>query len=343
MYKILLAFLAIPLLWWSLRDIPLPEIYDTLLGVSPLGLLGLALLNGFIFLLLTSRWWLLIRALGNRLPFLSLVGYRLAAFGITYFTPGPQFGGEPLQVHLVQSRHHLSGSVALAGVAMDKLVELLVNFSFLVFGLMLVFHFRLLHSPISSLTLFITLGMLVLPVIYLLLLRMGYHPFTTLLSRPVKLEKWKTAFWRIKLPVESAEEQVAGLLRHKPKALGGALTISLLAWICMIAEYWLALRVLGIHLEPFQVIFALTAVRIAFLLPFPAGVGALEAGQVAAMQMLGVEPALGISVSLLIRARDLSLGVLGLWLGGLLTRLSPMRPSAVVQPINVNTQRRDQR
>ena len=108
----------------------------------------------------------------------------------------------------------------------------------------------------------------------------------------------------------------------------------------MIAEYSLALRVLGIQLEPAQVIIALTAARIAFLLPIPAGLGALEAGQVAAMQMLGVEPALGISISLLIRARDLSLGVLGLWLGGLLTRLGPLNPTTAVQPIIIRPQRR---
>jgi glycosyltransferase 2 family protein len=343
MYKILLLFLAIPLLWWSFRDISLPEIYETLQRINPQALLGLAMLNGFIFLLLSSRWWLVMRALGNGLPFLSLVGYRLAAFGITYFTPGPQFGGEPLQVHLVRSRHNLLGAVALAGVTLDKLLELLVNFSFLVFGLILVFRSHLPNSPGSGLALTFALGILVLPITYLLLLRMGYYPFTILLNRDTSSTGLQIALKRARQPVASAEEQMSGFLRHKPQAVCGALALSLLSWILIIAEYWLALQILGIHLEPVQVIFALTAVRIAFLLPFPAGLGALEAGQVAAMQMLGVEPALGISMSLLIRARDLSLGVIGLWLGGLLTRLGPLKLSVVAQPVNVNTERSDQR
>jgi uncharacterized protein (TIRG00374 family) len=340
MRKFLLLWLAIPLLWWSFRDIPLAEIFVTLQQISPEAMLGLGVLNGLIFLLLSSRWWLVMRALGSGLPFLSLAAYRLAAFGITYFTPGPQFGGEPMQVHLAQRRHNLSGSVALAGVSLDKLVELLANFSFLVLGLILVIRSQLLNSESSNLLLSFGLGMLALPVAYLSLLWLGHTPFSTLLNRlPISAGRL-TLFNRVKQPLSAAEKHVSGFIRQKPQALAAALGLSLLSWLLMVAEYGLALRVLGIQLEPAQVMIALTAARIAFLLPIPAGLGALEAGQVAAMQMLGVEPALGISISLLIRARDLSLGILGLWLGGFLTRLGPLNPSTAVQPINIRPQRR---
>jgi glycosyltransferase 2 family protein len=343
MRKILLLCFAIPLLWWSFRDIPFPEIYNTLLRINPQALLGLAMLNGFIFLLLSARWWLVIHTLGNRLPFLSVVGYRLAAFGITYFTPGPQFGGEPLQVHLVHSRHHLSGATALAGVTLDKLLDLLANFSFLVIGLILVFHSHTINSPSSGLELPFALGMLFLPVAYITMLWLGHSPFSSLLSRVYAPIGWRTAINRARQSLTLAEEQVSEFLAQKPRTLIGLLAFSLLLWILMIAEYWLALRILGIRLEPVQTIFALTAARIAFLLPFPAGLGALEAGQVAAMQMLGIDPALGIGVALLIRARDLSLGIMGLWLGGLLARPGTMNPPAVAQPVKVHTQRSNQK
>jgi hypothetical protein len=55
--------------------------------------------------------------------------------------------------------------------------------------------------------------------------------------------------------------------------------------------------------------------------------------------MLGVDPALGISVALLIRARDLSFGVLGLWLGGLLARPGILKSPVIAQPVKVNSQR----
>jgi hypothetical protein len=46
----------------------------------------------------------------------------------------------------------------------------------------------------------------------------------------------------------------------------------------------------------------------------------LEASQVLAMTALGFSPALGLSASLLIRARDISLGGLGLLWAAVLTR-----------------------
>jgi hypothetical protein len=46
-------------------------------------------------------------------------------------------------------------------------------------------------------------------------------------------------------------------------------------------------------------------------------VGALEASQVLALGALGINPSTGISLSLLIRARDIALGGLGLWWGGI--------------------------
>jgi glycosyltransferase 2 family protein len=339
MRKLLLICFAIPLLWWSFRDIPFPEIYNTLLRINPQALLGLAMLNGFIFLLLSARWWLVMSALGNRLPYLSVAGYRLAAFGITYFTPGPQFGGEPLQVHLVHSRHTLSGAAALAGVTLDKLLELLANFSFLVFGFILVFHFNTINSPSSGLELPFALVMLGLPVVYISMLWLGYYPFSSLSSRLTTPIGWQNKINQARQSLAQAEELVSVFLRRKPRSFMGLLTLSLLTWILMIAEYWLALRILGIRLEPAQIILALTAARVAYLLPFPAGLGALEAGQVAAMQMLGVDPALGISVALLIRARDLSFGVLGLWLGGLLARPGILKSPVIAQPVKVNSQR----
>jgi hypothetical protein len=39
-----------------------------------------------------------------------------------------------------------------------------------------------------------------------------------------------------------------------------------------------------------------------------------------AMGLIGVNPALGVSLSLIIRLRDVILGGLGLWLGGVYSR-----------------------
>ena len=59
----------------------------------------------------------------------------------------------------------------------------------------------------------------------------------------------------------------------------------------------------------------LTAVRFAFLLPLPGGLGTVEAAQVLTLRQLGFDPAVGLSASVLIRGRDVLLGLTGLWWG----------------------------
>jgi uncharacterized membrane protein YbhN (UPF0104 family) len=77
---------------------------------------------------------------------------------------------------------------------------------------------------------------------------------------------------------------------------------------------------LGAHLSLAQNLAGLTSVLLAFILPLPGGLGALEASQVYALTAMGYAPAIGISVSLLIRARDLMNAGLGLLLAGKLIR-----------------------
>ena len=80
----------------------------------------------------------------------------------------------------------------------------------------------------------------------------------------------------------------------------------------MVFEYWLMTYFLGLRLSLMQAVSTLTAARLAFLTPLPGGLGALEASQVLALQTLGLESTYGISISLLIRLRDILFGLAGL-------------------------------
>jgi uncharacterized protein (TIRG00374 family) len=317
-YIIALAF--IPLLAWALRDLPFREIEATLQRLAPWQLLALFSLNGFIFLLFSSRWWLILRSQGYRLPYLALSGYRLSAFSISYFTPGTQFGGEPLQVHWLQNRHDVPGPQALAAVTLDKLFEMMANFAFLALGMLLAFKDSQIAGNLRSAALVFIAVLLALPLIYLLALWNGRFPLTALAARlPHRL--LESARLQKAVPwLAEGEQHMYSLVRHEPLTILIVLLLSGLVWVLLLAEYWLSLALLGVHADLIQAIAALTAARIAFLTPLPGGAGALEASQVLAMQALGIHPAVGISLSLLIRARDISFGLLGLLWAGILSR-----------------------
>ncbi len=91
-----------------------------------------------------------------------------------------------------------------------------------------------------------------------------------------------------------------------------AVGASLAAGAGMVTEYALITSFLGINLHGWQTFAAWTTSWLAFLVPLPGGLGALEASQVFTLGAFEISAALAIGVALLIRARDLLIGGLGL-------------------------------
>jgi uncharacterized membrane protein YbhN (UPF0104 family) len=211
----------------------------------------------------------------------------------------------------------------VTSVSLDKIVELLANFVFVMLGLLLALQAGW-SAPLSALP---RLGWMAVPfallLAYVLGLWRGATPLSWLLRR---MPSHSTLFERLGRLVNSAEGQIGHFCRQKPGTMALAWLVSALIWLAMVLEYALAARFLGIRLSLPQAIAIQTAAMVAFLFPLPAGLGALEASQVLAVTALGFEPAIGLSLSLLMRGRDVALGGLGiLWAGILSTRFGRRR------------------
>lgn len=309
LYLILLA-----LLYFALRNAPFVEILEALdrLQLSQIGIL--LLINAGVILAMTARWWIILRAENPSIPFWPLVKYRLAAFGLSYFTPGPQVGGEPLQVVYLKQNHGLSFARATSAVIMDKLLEFLANFLLIGAGLTAALRVGLISQDGNRAlgSLIPMAAILVWPVIHLVLLYRGRYPISGLLRAAGSM--LGNAGW-VRLIMVS-ERMAASFTRRKLPALLGALFFSILAWAGMALEYFLMADYLNTRLSFEQTLAALTAALFAFLLPLPGGLGALEASQVYSLTSMGYAPAIGISLSLIMRARDILNGGLGLLLAG---------------------------
>lgn len=322
--NLILPFMLL-ILWWAMRDIPLEDIWNAITGLRPWQILVLISFNTLIMMTFSGRWWLILRAQGHRLPYISLVGYRLASFGVSYFTPGPQFGGEPLQVILTQEKHKVPATTAIAAVSLDKILELIANFTFLVIGLVLLVQTGFLDGTLPAWLLMLILTLFATPGLYLITLWLGARPLASLMGRiPERLARLP-ALRTLRESTLSAEAQIGGFCQRNPGTLFQAMLLSLFVWLAMVAEYWLTLHFLGLSLDLESTISLLTIARSAFLLPSPGGLGTLEAAQVLAFQGFGLNPAIGLSAALLIRARDVAFGALGLWVGAVQSRRKPVK------------------
>ncbi len=304
-----LALLA-ALLWWALRNAPVAEIWEVLRQLQLWQLGVLFVFNTVIFILIAMRWWLIVRAENPKVPLLPLLGYRLAAYGLSYFTPGPQVGGEPLQIIYLQKNFGLGFARATSAVILDKLLEFLANFIVLGAGLYAILRVGILtgtgFQANSSLAWLVPL--LLWPLIHVILLYNGRYPVSWLL-RAVQARFGDLRFLRL---IMVSERMAASFCRRHLRSLLAAVGVSMLSWALMLLEYGLMLDFLSVRLDFWQTFAALTSALLSFLVPLPAGLGALEASQVFAINALGYPAAVGISLSLLIRARDIFLGGLGL-------------------------------
>jgi len=309
-------FLLGALLVFALRQAPLQEIWLTLRHLQVEQIALLVALNAAVICLTTLRWWLIARAGQPSLPFLPFIRYRLSVFALSYFTPGPQVGGEPLQVYFLHRLHHFTLTHALSTVVLDKLLELLGNFLFIGAGMVAMLRAGILlenGTPpgVGSVAL---AALMAWPAVHIVLLSRGQKPVSQVLRAALSSHK-KTKWFRL---IMVSEYLAATFIRRKPRFWLAALVTSLLAWGGMAAEYWLMLNFLGIHLSLEQMLACLTASLLAFLLPLPGGLGALEASQVLALGAFGVPPSTALSLTLLLRARDLLNGTVGLLFSRLL-------------------------
>lgn len=298
------------LLYLVIRSVSLADVAATIRQLRWWQLLVLVLANAFVLVSITGRWWILLRGAGHHVPFLPLFAYRLAAFGLSYFTPGPHMGGEMIQVFMVEREQGVPRSDALAAVVLDKAIEFSINLSFLMLGIAAVLQWRIVPRESGQQALGLAAALLVVPVLYLGTTARGYYPGTRAV-RPLA-RRWPRLSSAAET-IEESEAQVGRYFRQAPRAFVAAVMVTLVGWVALIGEYWLLVSFLGVNLTLPQLVGSLTAARISILLFIPAGLGALEASQATAFALLGLDPTLGISASLLIRIRDTFLGLVGLW------------------------------
>jgi uncharacterized protein (TIRG00374 family) len=321
------VLLATAALIWLLRDLSLADVVRALQRLTPGEIVVVLLVNLAVTLVFSLRWWLIVRLLGCRASIAEAWAIRLAGFAVSYLTPGTQFGGEPLQVALLQRRRPIASQAAAASVVIDRAVELLANATFLGFGIVLSLQLRLLPAETAEAVSGGALTLLALPLGFLAAAVAGVRPLTALLIRLPLPASWRAGAWtRLLEWTRTTEDQIVAFCRQQPAGLAAAMGISLAGWAGMVFEYGLLLSFLGILLDPVELIGVMTAGRLALLVPVPGGLGALEASQVLALAALGFSRAEGLSLGLVIRARDLAFAFAGLALGAVSARRAKPSP-----------------
>jgi len=290
---------------WILSQLPLEAALQSVIGLGLEQWLLWIGVNLLVIALLVARWLALTRAMGLAVSFAQLLRVRQAGQLISFVTPGPQFGGEPLQVYWLWKRYKLQGHSAFLSVGMDRFFELWINFAVLqmaVFTLALTVSTDLVDWSaigliLSSLVLLLTF------VVWFLIRKPEYvRKGIERLTRP-----WKNhpRLGRLHAHWSQMHESLQEVIEEKRPALGQALVLSLLGWVAMISEFWLLLWLVDVDFDLSSFVFLLAVTRLAFLLPLPGGIGSVEAGIFWAFSVLALPLSAATGLIILMRLRDL--------------------------------------
>ncbi len=304
MSRYMIWFVAFALVAWILSRLPFSELMQSLKNLQLSQWIIWTSLNLLVIALLTGRWLVLTRAMALPCSFLQLLKVRQAGQVISFVTPGPQFGGEPLQIYWLWRNYCVPIHSAFLALGLDRFYELWINFAVLLLAVLTLLMTRSAivvdWYPIA----FVLVGLIVLMALF------GWF----VLRQPSRIKdgiKRLTRRWHnherlrnLDTHLKQLNESLQRVMTTKRPALGMALTLSLLAWTAMTGEFWFLLTLLDIPTDLSTFVFLFTVVRLAFLLPLPGGVGSVEAGLFWAFQTLALPLPAAAALIVLMRLRD---------------------------------------
>lgn len=326
--KLMIFVVAAGLLYWAWRDVSLGAVVSAIGRWGWFQWLLFTLLNLYILGAMCWRWSFILRRMGHPVGFDALIRYRVAANFLSYITPGPQFGGEPLQVRCLVTRHQVPAEAASASVVVDRLIELMGTLLFLLMAGMFVLPALMTDTGALLTGMTVMIGVALAVGILLYTIARGRAPLTRMAGSAARWTGKPKRAANLVAFLQAGESQASGILTDRLcgwYAFGG-----LLQWSGFLAELWMIYAFMGAPLNISALLTVAVAARLAFLLPLPGGLGALEASQMLAFASLGGDPAVAAAACCIMRVRDLvmiSTGA-GLALHGLPSsfRKKPPRP-----------------
>jgi uncharacterized protein (TIRG00374 family) len=257
------------------------------------------------------RWRLVARALGANPPLARLVQGRLAGDAVGLIVPSAKMAGEPVRFLLVYSRCG-DGPRTGAGVTIDRILEAMGNLLCAVAYVAVFAHAQSAQSQRGSTRVLIIAALILLAAVAILLelARRGVRPLAPLYGPRAQRRFPQLAGWMDGL--RGTEDHLVRFFRDHKAAFVRGLLASLLIEGLAIVEYHVLLTTFAIHLDLPTLLMALVTSGLARAAPTPAGLGALEAGQVALLEVTTGQGEIGFVVGIVMRLHETLMTAVGL-------------------------------
>lgn len=296
---IVTGMLGLALIAWLVRHFGAEGVAHSLLAVGWFGFAAVCLIQIALIAVMGIAWWALLPGTRSWIP----IWGRLIRDSVAEVLPLSQIGGYVAGARAVVFAG-LTGTTAAASTLVDVTLEFVAQVAYTAIALALLIYFR----PHAELALPIGIGLAVAVVVAAFSLVVQRHGFG-LLDR---LARVIGRGWADRTASEAAalHAAFAGIHAHR-SGLFTSFSLHLACWVAGAVEIWLALRIAGSPLgfAPVLVIEGLLYAIRSAAFAIPNAVGVQEAGYVLLGTTFGLTPDMALALSLLKRARDLTIGL----------------------------------
>ena len=320
-FNSLIWFTAGVLIILTILELPIGEMLPRIDAISNSVWTTLFLVNLVILFLAVKRWQIISQIFGVEISFARLLIIRQAGSTFSFVSPGPQFGGEPLQALWLNRDQGIPLDNTIASIGADRFIEIFINFSFLFLGILLVIQGNI-EADLSSAGFFVSLSLICL--ITLLSLLFYKHRFiVSSLFSLYRLVFQKTSDKDQEQRITTSISVIFSRIEKEKLKVSFAIVIGAFGWLALIFELYLMMRALNLTLDLYEIVFVMLGIRIALLMPIPGGVGTIETSLIWSFGILGLSLVGAAGVIALNRIRDLIILALGT---GCLIYLSKSEP-----------------
>ena len=320
-FNSLIWFTAGVLIILTILELPIGEMLPRIDAISNSVWTTLFLVNLVILFLAVKRWQIISQIFGVEISFARLFIIRQAGSTFSFVTPGPQFGGEPLQALWLNRDQGIPLDNTIASIGADRFIEIFINFSFLFLGILLVIQGNI-EADLSSAGFFVSLSLICL--ITLLSLLFYKHRFiVSSLFSLYRLVFQKTSDKGQEQRITTSISVIFSRIEKEKLKVSFAIVIGAFGWLALIFELYLIMYALNLTPDLYEIVFVMLGIRIALLMPIPGGVGTIETSLIWSFGILGLSLVGAAGVIALNRIRDLIILALGT---GCLIYLSKSEP-----------------
>ena len=308
-FNTLIWFTAVVLLILNVRELPIGDMLQRIYTISFSVWTTLFFVNIVILFLAVKRWQILSKAFDIEVSFVHLFIIRQAGSTFSFVTPGPQFGGEPIQSYWLyrDQRIPLDNTITLIGA--DRFIEIFVNFSFLFLGLLLVIQGNI-NADLYNAVLFVSFSLICLIALLSLLFYKHRFIISVLFSLYGQIFQKASNKDQTEQIITSISAIFSKIEKEKLR-VSFAIFIGAFGWLALIFELYLMMKALNLTPDLYEIVFIMLGIRIALLMPIPGGVGTIEASLIWSFGILGISLVGAGGVIALNRIRDLIILTLG--------------------------------